>query len=129
MVNPQQSSVLGTMTPAVSGGALDDWINVIDEHNFLESAMERVGGMNKKFDTAMNLAIIGHTHSARIAVYDAPRKFFVLMDCGAWCERFRTSSEEVHYNCQMGVVCGNDLRIYQLEADPALPVFEKKAVL
>jgi hypothetical protein len=55
-------------------------------------------------------------HHARIAVYEgASGEFFALMDCGAWIERYRTLADpESHPNAQIGVMAGNDCRIYQI---------------
>ena len=37
------------------------------------------------------------------------------MDCGAWIERYEDHKGHVGPNCQVGVIAGNDLRIYQLD--------------
>jgi UDP-2,3-diacylglucosamine pyrophosphatase LpxH len=65
----------------------------------------------------VRLVTIGHSHHARISVDDTadPNHPVVLMDCGAWIERYRDSRGRVFPNCQVGVVAGNDIRIYQLD--------------
>jgi UDP-2,3-diacylglucosamine pyrophosphatase LpxH len=65
----------------------------------------------------VRLVVIGHSHHARISVDDStdPLHPVILMDCGAWIERYKDSRGRVYPNCQVGVVAGNDLRIYQLD--------------
>ncbi len=61
--------------------------------------------------------VIGHTHHARILVDMLPSGPLVLMDCGGWIEQCTISnSTGTHHapSAQLGVQCGNDLRIYQL---------------
>jgi hypothetical protein len=44
----------------------------------------------------------------------------VLMDCGAWIESCRFAGERAAVpSCQVGILCGGDARIYQL--DPIAP--------
>ena len=56
--------------------------------------------------------------SPRIVKYQKDNELFVLMDCGAWLEKYRvgpdpnTKSGETFHSQQIGVVIGNDLRIY-----------------
>jgi UDP-2,3-diacylglucosamine pyrophosphatase LpxH len=61
--------------------------------------------------------VIGHTHHARILVDALPGGSLVLMDCGGWIEQCTIAhSGGTHHapSAQVGVQCGNDLRIYQL---------------
>ena len=73
--------------------------------------------INQRHDTDLRLAVIGHTHRARIVVDDTEEHFFALIDCGAWIERCKTrvdDKEQVMENAQIGVLFDNDIRIYQL---------------
>ena len=65
----------------------------------------------------VRLVVIGHTHHARISVDDTtdPNHPVALMDCGAWIERYKDQKGDKYPNCQLGVVAGNDIRIYQLD--------------
>lgn len=61
--------------------------------------------------------VIGHSHHARICIHHergAPGKRLVLADCGAWIEYARFGKTVVP-SCQIGVLCGGDMRIYQLD--------------
>jgi len=69
--------------------------------------------------------VIGHTHHARILVDRVPDDRFpggrllVTMDCGGWIENCTVYNEKtrnalIARSAQVGVQCGNDLRIYQL---------------
>jgi hypothetical protein len=61
--------------------------------------------------------VIGHTHHARILVDALPRGPLVLMDCGGWIEQCTIANPGGTHHApaaQVGVQCGNDLRIYQL---------------
>lgn len=88
-----------------------------------------VGKVGKYYEAALSIAkelqprgrdirlvICGHSHDARIVVGErgdgAP---FVLMDCGAWLGecRFETTSPW-RPSAQVGVLVGNDARIYQM---------------
>ena len=65
----------------------------------------------------VRLAVIGHTHCARIVRGKRPDgTLFVLMDCGAWVGSGFLSNEldAPIANGQVGVKVGDDLRIYQL---------------
>ena len=78
--------------------------------------------VNKKTGYQLGLAIIGHTHDARIAVDDTNKdKPFILLDCGAWVKKSKALVKEGTdyvekevFNAQIGVLCNNDARIYQL---------------
>ena len=85
-------------------------------HEFLPAAYESVQKVKTEFNLNLKIAIIGHTHHARIAVYEGGNgEFFALMDCGAWIEKYRTTADqEPKPSAQIGVIVGNDCRIYQI---------------
>jgi UDP-2,3-diacylglucosamine pyrophosphatase LpxH len=85
-------------------------------HEFLPAAYRSVQEIRAQFGLGLTLVVIAHTHHARIAVYEEPGgEFFALMDCGAWIERYRTPADaEPRPNAQIGVMAGNDCRIYQI---------------
>lgn len=61
------------------------------------------------------LAVIGHTHHARLLVDHHPDGGpLVTMDCGAWIEKCTIQGGGSMPSAQFGVQCGNELRIYQL---------------
>ena len=61
------------------------------------------------------LAVIGHTHHARLLVDRHPDGGpLVTMDCGAWIEKCTIQGGGTMPSAQFGVQCGNELRIYQL---------------
>ncbi len=61
------------------------------------------------------LAVIGHTHHARLLVDRHPNGGpLVTMDCGAWIEKCTIQGGGSMPSAQFGVQCGNELRIYQL---------------
>jgi hypothetical protein len=61
------------------------------------------------------MAVIGHTHQARIAVHDIGDEFFALMDCGAWIENCSTEDDPApRPNAQIAALGANEARIYQL---------------
>jgi len=109
--------------------SLADEVNVRKKHRFLDKCFDRVSERNREENLQMNAAVIGHTHDAQIVAKEEPGKFFVLLDCGAWCGTYDAKPKPLP-NCQIGVICGNDFRVYQLEADPDIsPQFEPRAVL
>ena len=57
---------------------------------YLKEARQKCAEANRKFGSHLNVAVIGHTHHARIAVHDTPDEFFALLDCGAWIENCNT---------------------------------------
>lgn len=76
----------------------------------------------------LKVMVIGHSHQARLIVDQ--RADLVLMDCGAWIENYQIGRQRKRPNRQLGVICGADLRIYQVDglADPGttddLPIDE-----
>lgn len=90
-------------------------------HPFLAAAVQAVrsaattAGGHPAWPT-IRLVAVGHTHFARLSLDDSdPRHPLVLLDCGAWIEKYDDGSGIARPNCQIGVVAGNDVRIYQLD--------------
>lgn len=119
MMDP--SSTLQTETLAVvpPDGELDD-IHLSTSHKFLGKAFERTKKMNSEFDLSITAAVVAHTHVPAIAYLEDANNFFVLMDCGSWQGKYQEPGSEPKANCQVGVVCGNEFRVYQL--DPNLDI-------
>jgi UDP-2,3-diacylglucosamine pyrophosphatase LpxH len=62
------------------------------------------------------LVILGHTHQPRISVDDSdPNNPLFMVDCGAWIENYLEPGGSSKPNCQLGVLAGNDVRLYQLD--------------
>jgi hypothetical protein len=101
----------------------DDYRNDFEHASYLT-----FGGKIFKFEqnhpTDHRVYVIGHTHHARILVDLLPTgKPLVTMDCGGWIENCTVYSDKmkasvVAPSAQVGVQCGNDLRIYQLGGNP-----------
>jgi UDP-2,3-diacylglucosamine pyrophosphatase LpxH len=122
-------SQIGTLSSVPLEGIMPQ-VNISQDHRFLRDCFDRVDEMNRKYQCAINAAVIGHTHDAQIAVLEEGNKFFALLDCGAWFGTYQAAPNDVRPNCQIGVICGNDFRVYQLDADPTRsPQFESQAVL
>lgn len=84
-------------------------------HDYLPAAYRSVRRIKAEFGLKITTVVIGHTHHARIAVYEGGGEFFALMDCGAWIENYRTRAEpKPKPNAQIGVMVDNDCRIYQI---------------
>jgi UDP-2,3-diacylglucosamine pyrophosphatase LpxH len=84
---------------------------------FLDSAQAETAKQNATFNMDLRLMVIGHTHFARIAVKEAGGGFFALMDCGAWIEECawdEDGEECTAANAQIGALCDNEIRLYQL---------------
>jgi UDP-2,3-diacylglucosamine pyrophosphatase LpxH len=69
------------------------------------------------------LYVIGHTHHARILVDKVGGRPLVTLDCGGWIENCtvvdpKTNTIHTAPSRQVGVQCGNDVRIYQLGGNP-----------
>ena len=87
------------------------------ELKYLKEAKDFFFGINDDMEWSVRLAVIGHSHHARIAVDDTNDQFFTLVDCGAWIERCQgvVNGQEIEMdNAQIGVLFNNDVRIYQL---------------
>ena len=82
---------------------------------YLDAARQKCGEADRQFGSALHMAVIGHTHQARIAVHDTPDEFFALMDCGAWIENCSTADDPApRPNAQIAALGANEARIYQL---------------
>ena len=82
---------------------------------YLDAARQKCGEANGQSDGALKMAVIGHTHQARIAVHDTGDEFFALMDCGAWIENCCTADDATpRPNAQIAALGANEARIYQL---------------
>ncbi|MCP5050510.1 MAG: hypothetical protein GY940_25320 [bacterium] len=84
-----------------------------DELSYIEESRRFAAKVNEKHQWDMRLAVIGHTHRARIAV-DETDGFFALMDCGSWIENCTGSGKKMR-NAQIGVLFDNEARVYQLQ--------------
>lgn len=87
-----------------------------EAHEFLAAAYRCLQEVRREFGLTLTTVVMGHTHRARINVYEGSGgEFLTLMDCGAWIERYRTPADpEPHPNAQIGVMVGNDCRIFQI---------------
>lgn len=104
---------IDTPQPMLFTRDLADEINIKADHQFLEPCRDWVQKINTERNFKLNAAIIGHTHKAGITV---DNNGFTIMDCGAWVGDYQANGRSIPC-CQMGVVCGNDFRIYQLDPD------------
>ena len=91
------------------------------ELKYLDEAKKYFSGLNQEHGFNLRMIVIGHTHYARIAVDDEDGQFFVLVDCGDWVKfhiakikENGTEKDIQMVNAQIGVLCNNDVRIYQL---------------
>ncbi len=84
--------------------------------SFLETAHTMCSEINSTYDQHLHLVVCGHTHAAKIVVKEfGDNELFTLMDCGAWIENCHDASDSSELpNAQIGVLCNNDARIYQL---------------
>lgn len=92
-----------------------------EELKYLNEAKEYFSQINQQYDFNLRMIIMGHTHYARIAVDDKDGQFFALVDCGDWVKfhiakikENGTEKDIQMVNAQIGVLCNNDVRIYQL---------------
>jgi len=128
-VDPLRICEPGTLQEVKSDSALPD-VHNIKGHDYLQQCFDRVEMMNRDYNLNLTAAVIGHTHEPAISVLEGSNIFFVLMDCGSWQGKYRVNDSASRANCQIGVVCGNDFRIYQLDADINIsPQFEPDTVL
>ncbi len=84
---------------------------------FLDAAAAETAACKTKYDLDLRLMVIGHTHFARIAVKEDAGSFFALLDCGAWIEQCAWDEDGqtvVAPNAQLGALCDNEVRLYQL---------------
>ena len=92
-----------------------------EELKYLTDAKKYFSAVNQRDNFKVRMAVMGHTHYSRIAVDDSGGEFFSLVDCGAWVKfHWAVVQEEGEVkripmdNAQVGVLCDNDVRIYQL---------------
>jgi UDP-2,3-diacylglucosamine pyrophosphatase LpxH len=92
--------------------------NDLSGHELMGRAHELVAKLAAVRQREIRLLVIGHTHHARIVQYKTPDQNFVLMDCGAWVEECWVGPKEdrggKEPSQQIGVVVGNDCRLYQV---------------
>jgi UDP-2,3-diacylglucosamine pyrophosphatase LpxH len=82
---------------------------------YLDAARQKCADANRQFGSNLSMAVIGHTHNARIAVHDQGGDFFALMDCGAWIENCNTDDDPTpRPNAQIAALGANQAVIYQL---------------
>jgi len=83
---------------------------------FLESAYKCCAKANVDYDMDLRVAVIGHTHHARIATRETDAGgLFTLIDCGAWIENCIADGDANPMpNAQVAALCANEARIYQL---------------
>lgn len=112
------SVVLDLLLPNVPGWMQD-----------MENLRSGRGRIYKQLNAAGNLpgvmpdlrmVVVGHSHHPRlVAVGEADEPgSFLLMDCGAWIEEVDwpvAGGTKRLPSCQVGVLCGDDARIYQLD--------------
>ena len=84
---------------------------------FLDAAHKSCLKANNDYEMNLKVAVIGHTHHARIAVREtADGDLFTLIDCGAWIENcIADGASKPTPNAQIAALSGNEARIYQLE--------------
>jgi UDP-2,3-diacylglucosamine pyrophosphatase LpxH len=112
----------GTVDVLATDGAIPPEWNVRREGNagaelgFLDTAFTMCDQINRAQDQHLHLVVCGHTHAAKIAVREInANEIFTIMDCGAWIENcINVSDGSKVPNAQIGVLCNNDARIYQL---------------
>ena len=131
--NPNATTGIQCPTPArlnglqpAAGGAIPAQFNLqrsgdaAANTKFLETAYEAVGKPGNAYGPPIKTVIIGHTHHARIAVREENGGLFTLIDCGAWIENCSVDGATNPLpSAQIGALCGNEARIYQLAPRPA----------
>lgn len=82
---------------------------------YFEGAREMAIGLLER-GRDVRLVICGHSHDARIVIGDRGDGVpFALMDCGAWLGQCRFGpASSFRASAQVGVLVGNEARIYQL---------------
>ena len=98
-----------------------------DRNDFEHISYLTFGGNIQTFEenhpSDHRLYVVGHTHHARILVDTIGDRPLVTMDCGGWIENCTVvdpASKAIITapSRQIGVQCGNELRIYQLGGNP-----------
>ena len=131
------------LTHPDQSGTLPDWVNVWqtnardsedqlkESHELLPLAIKTATGLRNGLESSLSLMdltnygaipdlrtfVIGHSHRPRLCVHldgAQPENNLVLADCGAWIEAVEIGGQSVP-SCQLGVLCGGDMRIYQLD--------------
>jgi UDP-2,3-diacylglucosamine pyrophosphatase LpxH len=87
---------------------------------FLDLARQECLKANQQFGLNIRVAVIGHTHHARIAVEETDNGgLFTLIDCGAWIEDCQAQGDAAPApNAQIAALAANEARIYQLAPKP-----------
>ncbi|HEU4420648.1 MAG TPA: hypothetical protein VFT55_17040, partial [Planctomycetota bacterium] len=89
--------------------------NVKSDGVFFQGAKDACRKANAQFGLDLRIAVIGHTHHARMVAEEDGDQLFLLMDCGAWIEKCRIDGfDKPVPSAQVGVLAMNDARIYQL---------------
>lgn len=124
---PKKDQPIG-VAQATFGGAVEAVGAVGPEFNVVKWS-ETVGKVGRYFEAAVKmteallergrdvrLVICGHSHDARIVTGSRKDGMpLVLMDCGAWLGQCRFGpGSPWRLSAQVGVVIGNDARIYQM---------------
>ena len=117
-----QPAPIGSLRSPREDGVPPEWNvqreGVADAANltFLDSAYQECLKANQEFGLSLKVAIIGHTHHARIAVREAADgSLFTLIDCGAWIENCQAPEDAAPSpNAQIAALSGGEARIYQL---------------
>lgn len=95
----------------------------IEVHKFFKSIYDLIKGAEKDDLAASQVRVvcIGHTHKAAMVFYKLENQGspLLLMDVGAWIEKCKYPLAEdgrivLEPSAQLGVIHGNDARIYQL---------------
>lgn len=83
---------------------------------YLDHAYSYCMEANETYQMNLKIAVIGHTHHARIAVRETDDgDLFTLIDCGAWIENcIGYEDTNPTPNAQIAALSGNEARIYQL---------------
>jgi len=107
-----------SVAPAPIGGSAFNVVpwspTVGDAGRYFESARRLCLKLTER-GRDIRLVICGHSHGARMVVGDRGDGVpVVLMDCGAWLGRCRFHDSVWRPSAQIGVLVGNDARIYQL---------------
>ncbi|HEY2913633.1 MAG TPA: metallophosphoesterase [Candidatus Angelobacter sp.] len=103
-----------------NGGAIPNQFNVQHagqpgaQTALFDAAIKAITKSNTENNLKINTVVIGHTHHARIVTQDDGQNLFTLIDCGAWIENCVDDAGNVQPNAQIGALCGNEARIYQL---------------
>jgi len=124
-----QAAPIGPLRSPRANGIPPEW-NVQREGvadaaslTFLDSAYQECLQANQEFGVNFKVAIIGHTHHARIAVREtAGGGLFTLIDCGAWIENCQARDDaDPSPNAQIAALSGGEARVYQLAPKPITP--------